>query len=338
MYKLIFPGLLLLIITSCELPPEYEIYHWAEGWINTIDINGNNLKHLSELQSSPGYGDLVLPFISEASLKIFQSNGSGMWILNGDGSNRQLIFSYHDSIGSLAGTFSISNDGQKIAFSGGGNIYIMNMDASGLKKLTSDSWSDHSPQFSPDDNLLVFVSRNHHCLAAIDTSGSKRFEIVDNSGDNSASSYFKYPIFSPDGNRIFYNYNSGQTLSGIYSIYLDGSGKKQLHQGILATNPLAFSKDGRKLVFSLLRHIFVMNPEGSQKVDLGEICGYNCYPAISSDGSSVAFGTEGERSKLYLINSDGSGIKYLTEGDKPHFIEDDTRILFLGLKWFSKEE
>lgn len=57
---------------------------------------------------------------------------------------------------------SWSPDGQRLVFSGtnGGitDLYIVNADGSGLRRLTNDGYGDFQPQWSPDGNTIAFAS------------------------------------------------------------------------------------------------------------------------------------------------------------------------------------
>jgi Tol biopolymer transport system component len=57
---------------------------------------------------------------------------------------------------------TLSPDGSRIAFmsrrEGDWNVYVVNVDGSGLERLTDDEADDGLPTWSPDGNAIAFVS------------------------------------------------------------------------------------------------------------------------------------------------------------------------------------
>lgn len=329
------------MLYSCELPSEYTIWHWTEDWINTIDIDGKNLIHLSTTKTTPAYGEISIPFLKKGRVKILNSNGYSISVMNNDGTNDQILA---NNLNSHFYNVSISSDGDHIAFVNDGSLYIMQSDGSNKKRLTDSTNIISTPDFSPDGEKIIFISKDRNNykmsnISIIDTAGINKQVITDNSEDNSTISYFKYPRFNPDGETIFYNYNSHDLPGGLYSIKKDGSHITLVYESILASNPVSFSEDGTVVVFSFLKHIYTINKNGSGLKNLGEICEYyECFPRISSNGELIIFGTGGSNTEIKIINSDGTNIKHIAKGDKPFFFPDESKIIFIGKKWISSKD
>lgn len=133
-------------------------------------------KSISPLTNGPGTAMNVEPAVSPDGSKIaFSSDRSGkpmIFTMNPDGTGvKQLTFAGHYN-----STPTWSPDGKKIAFAGvdrdksadgrGGafDIFIINADGTGLKRLTSarkpnGRWANNeSPSFAPDGQRVMFVS------------------------------------------------------------------------------------------------------------------------------------------------------------------------------------
>jgi dipeptidyl aminopeptidase/acylaminoacyl peptidase len=83
----------------------------------------------------------------------------GLWVANADGTNaHQLTDNYSDNDPAW------SPDGKEIAFDGNRDdlnstdVYVMNADGSGVKRLTTDVAPDSHPAWSPDGQWIVFQS------------------------------------------------------------------------------------------------------------------------------------------------------------------------------------
>src|SRR5262249_36270877 len=103
-------------------------------------------------------------------------------------------------------------DGKRIAFTskrdGRAQIYVMNADGSGQRRVVADRWSDQRPSWSPDGGRLLFTSfrnRDPNLLGI----GNAEIDVVraDGSGlRNLTRSRFweGEPAWSPNGRRIAY--------------------------------------------------------------------------------------------------------------------------------------
>jgi Tol biopolymer transport system component len=90
-----------------------------------------------------------------------EGNGSAIWIMDADGGNQRML--YDDP--NMFDTYPfVSPDGTKVVFSSQnqpdfeGDIYVMNIDGSGVERLTSTAALNYAPSWSPDGTKIVFVS------------------------------------------------------------------------------------------------------------------------------------------------------------------------------------
>ena len=107
-----------------------------------------------------------------------------------------------------------SPDGDRIAFlsrrNGYMDIYVMNVDGSGVERLTEGYWVREF-SWSPDGDRIVFYAYDIYIMNA---DGSDVVQLTDGND-------VRFPSWSPDGERIaFFSYDD----FGIYAMNPDGSG------------------------------------------------------------------------------------------------------------------
>jgi Tol biopolymer transport system component len=171
---------------------------------------------------------------------------------------------------------TLSADGKKVVFTslreGDLDVYTMNADGSGVKRLTRELGYDGGPFFSPDGRWIVY--RGHHPTAPDDVAryrellsqelvepmlmdlyvmranGSRKRQITRLGGASFA------PFFFPDSRRIIFasNYeNPGSSRFELYAIGRDGTHLERLtFAGGFNSFPM-FSPDGKKLVWASSR-------------------------------------------------------------------------------------
>ena len=194
--------------------------------IYVADLEGNIVKKLT---NEPGY-DAEATVSPNGDKIVFTSDRSGdleLYTMDLDGSNVKQITS---GLGYDGGAF-FSADGSKLVFRSSRpkteeeiaeykdllsqglvapthmEIYICNVDGSGLKQITELGQANWAPFFHPDGERIIFSS-NHASergfpfqLYMVDTSGQNLEQITYHSVFNA------FPMFSADGTKLVFSSN-----------------------------------------------------------------------------------------------------------------------------------
>jgi tetratricopeptide (TPR) repeat protein len=217
---------------------------------------------------------------------------------------------------------------------GNAEIYVMNADGSGQRRLTHDKASDNAPRFSRDGSQIAFSSQREggFDIFVMNADGTDQRRLTDFTRRGLGA---VNPDWSPDGKRVLFR--SRLKNLDVYVIGLDGTGLVKLTDEPRGVNNPAWSPDGRKIAFASLRHgepeIYVMNADGSEQVRLTSNTARDNRPAWSPDSRRIAFHSDRDGDmEIYVMNADGSDVRRLTkhptEDTWPSWSRDGKRILF----------
>lgn len=129
-----------------------------------------------------------------------------------------------------------SPDGTRIAFvsdrdGGFPELYLMNANGTGVKRMTTNALIDANPSWSPDGTRVVFercCENGTSDLFTIDVTTRAEVSVI-----ASASSQEFDPSWSPDGTRIAYDaFEVGQSNIDIWVVNADGSNPLRLTQQV----------------------------------------------------------------------------------------------------------
>jgi TolB protein len=197
------------------------------------------------------------------------------YVMNADGSGQQRL----TRDGGIHFSVAWSPDGQKLLFERPNphhaksaaeaargdwpeELYVMNADGSGQRRLTRNPARDGGPVWSPDGRRIAFTRQFRNGRAEVYVMNA------DGSGQRSltpARSASFWPAWSPYGRRIaFARWGPSARPDGIYVMDADGSDQRRLTQR--GTNP-AWSPDGQTIAFERSNGrsggLLVMNADGS---------------------------------------------------------------------------
>lgn len=279
----------------------FHAYEQERWHIYIMDGRGRYLRRITSPNKRAEDGDSQ-PALSRDGRKIvftsWRDGNSEIYLMNSDGTHQRRLTRH--SAFDESPTFS--PNGRKVAFfSSRGrpehegremDVYLMNVDGTGLVRLTSTplQLEEHGGlSFSPDGRKLAFtrifrprsgkgspIGPISICVMNSDGSGVKRL--------TQTYTNDTHPCFSPDGRKIVFS--SGKGIGGendIYIINADGTGRTQLtrttHSNSLTDeDEPVFSPDGRKIAF--------------------------ISTLVDKDGTYKA--------GIYVMNSNGTGIKRIT--------------------------
>lgn len=254
---------------------------------------------------------------------VFHSNRTGrqaIWISRADGSDPRLLFDGGE-LGSDPGTPVWSPDGGAIAFAmkpagatdeNESEIYVMDRDGSGPRRLTMAPGDDSHPHWSADGRRIFFNSARATPDLKADWT-RQWIDIYSMAADGSdvrrhtdCRAVCTYPVPSPDGRTV-------------------------AHRKTLAA--AGFNWAGQAIDRN--SEIFLTPLDRSRPVNLSSNPAYDGWPNWSPDGRWLVFASNRDQlpnvGQIYAIRPDGTGLKQLTGGlskAQPSLSADGKRLYF----------
>ncbi len=309
------------------------------GGQSTISQDGS-LRNIKQLTF---YGDNAEAYFSfDGKMIVFQSNMDmrgcdSIWMMDAEGTHLRLL----SSKGANTCSFFFP-DNKRILFSSTlhlGNdcpvrphvegrryvwhlfpydIYVMNTDGTGLKRLTDNPEYDAEAIVSRDGSKIVFTSKRNGDLDIyiMDSDGKNLKRLTDRFG------YDGGPWFSPDGKKIVWR-----------AWYPETEDEIRLWKDCMDNN----------YVIPVPLDLWVMNIDGTEKRRILHNGATNFAPSWHPDGKRIVFSSNmdnwrndikayGHNFELYLINDDGTGLRRLTFNNNfdgfPMFSPDGNRLIF----------
>jgi TolB protein len=215
------------------------------------------------------------------------------------------------------------------------DVYLMNADGSGLRKMTDGPGWDASPPncWSPDGTQVLLLSDNNGGKENIYVMNIEPFA-PRRVARKIESDQPLDPAYSPDGEKIVY------ALPNEIRILDTKSQTEKTVYKISSASSLSFSPDGTKLLFHARieenTEICSVNVDGSGFANLSQNPSRDMAPAYSPDGTRIAFAASRASGtstfEIYVMNADGSDPR-LVFGDRaissaPTWAPDGKTIVF----------
>jgi len=231
--------------------------------IYAMDPDGSNQRRIT-MNGTFDFGAEVSP---DGKTVAFDKNLGGIrtiTLVDIDGSNERLLTS---------GQFpSWSPDGSQLAFNapgagGLGDIWVINVDGTGLTNITQTSWGDSRPDFSPNGQKIAYTSSRtgNPEIWVMNADGTNPVQITDHPAADAA------PDWSPNGQKILFQSTRDDPQQDIYVIDNKGvhrlttSAGRDLDPNWSPTGQqIAFDSD-RNFISEQMRQIFIMNSDGSDQ-------------------------------------------------------------------------
>jgi TolB protein len=216
-------------------------------------------------------------------------------------------------------------------------IYVINADGTGLRRLTRNAVADGHPVWSPDGRQIAFESardgptENIYVMNA-DGSGQQRLTLMPRRASALA--------WSPDGEKIAFTAPAGRLgAADVFVIDADGSGLQNVTHTATTSFDFAWSPDGRRIAYIEMRipepssPLYVVNADGTGKhrVTRPLALDFGHAPSWSPDGRTLAFTGDGG---IYTVHADGTRLRKLTGSPGanygPEWSPDGRQIAFIS--------
>jgi len=220
----------------------------------------------------------------------------------------------------------------RIVFDNSQDVWSINADGTGLRRLTRSPWPEFDPSWSPDGRFIVYRSEPHDYpeLWVMNADGTGHHRLTRDGG---------FPTWSPDGSMIAYAPGGGPSgRSSIVIMNADGSGRRRLPHTDYGEYP-SWSPDGKQIAFNSNLSgeglMYIVDVDGSRVVDLSRV-GQGHEVAWSPDVRSILFASQRDHpdnsNDIYVMRPDGSGVRRLTRAragaETPAWSPDGRYIVF----------
>ena len=304
-----------------------EVFRVAADGTSLVQVTNTQTTNTVLYFAMSGSGDRVV-FVADRP-----GGNADLFAVNSDGSG---LVHLVDRPGVAFSTVSISDDGTRIAFDGSyeiipglpssyQEIYVVNSDATGLRRVTDSENSAHAwdPFISGDGNWVVYGSRkdalglNHGSCDVVYLApygGGSLTQVTPECFGATQRYYWEHPSISDDGSTIYYDsdepgsFNLDENFE-IWRINPDGSGKQQITDttSLDGTTGPVVAGGGGSVVFTTLGPFSNgMNPAGDPAVIQALADGSSPALVLAAQSADVVRGE-------YDMTTDGTRVVFVSD-------------------------
>ncbi|VVB86787.1 Protein TolB [uncultured archaeon] len=249
----------------------------------------------------------------------------------------------------------LSPDGTKLAYiaydeNHTQQVYVINTDGTGEKKLTGDPNKKWELAWGPD--RIAYVSYGKDGLEKIfvvDPDGTGNIQLIPDNTRQGNPGFDKPPAWaapswSPDGKSLIYTSLDGKEDPKIYKVNSDGTGKVQVFNDSFRQWSPVFSPDGQNIVYvsypseKNIEQLFIVDIAGTARRQLTFDAIKPNYQDWGPDGTIVFVSYENVTSsgeRLFAIDQDGSNMRLFINGDykqqSPSFSRDGRKFAYAAI-------
>jgi Tol biopolymer transport system component len=193
-------------------------------------------------------------------------------------------------------------------------LYVINVDGTGLMQITNDGLPHAVPHWSPDGTHIVFNTAGRLGLGAIATvrADGTELKILSSPVWDSFGAQF-----TGDGKHIVFSTQTGGYVSSLWIMDTNGQHQRRLTAPELEAGAPDVSADGKdQVVFYNHQNtplptscVFKMNIDGTDVRCLTGMGNVNTLPVFSPDGTRILFMSDRVSRgafDTYVMNADGS--------------------------------
>ena len=207
---------------------------------------------------------------------------------------------------------SWSPDARRLVFEsrrhGAAEIHVVNVDGSGLRRLTHNEAGDTHPSWSPDGKEILFDSDRGGTwnLYTIRPDGSNERRLT-NPGATRTGAFARHPSWSPDGEWIAFD-SDRDGDEEVYVMKRDGTGLRRMTRSPGRDGHASWTSGGGGVVFGSDRlgtpDIWVTPFFGGPATTLVSEPGVQAGGRVSPDGWRLAY-FGGDPPDIYVARGDG---------------------------------